>query len=154
VVIVDYAQRVPPPRELAALGKEQHIGYVVRPLKALALRRDVQVVAVMAVDEQDTPELALAQSGRDRVRVRHRSPSSSDNSPRYLSRDLFRFLEGRQIEHTRGTPYHPMTQGKIERYHRSMKNLVQLQKFAYPWDLEQEMAGSWSATTTSLTTNR
>jgi hypothetical protein len=47
-----------------------------------------------------------------------------------------------------------MTQGKIERYHRSMKNLVQLQKFAYPWDLEQEMAGSWSATTTSLTTNR
>jgi putative transposase len=44
------------------------------------------------------------------------------------------------MEHTRGAPYHPMTQGKIERYHRSMKNLVQLQNFAYPWDLEGEIA--------------
>ena len=33
-----------------------------------------------------------------------------------------------------------MTQGKIERYHRSMKNLVQLQNYAYPWDPEREIA--------------
>jgi hypothetical protein len=52
VVIVDYAQRVPPPPELAGLGREQHIDYVVRSLKALALRRGVPVVAVGAVDEQ------------------------------------------------------------------------------------------------------
>ena len=53
---------------------------------------------------------------------------------------LRRYLESQQIEHTRGAPYHPMTQGKIERYHRSMKNLVQLQNYAYPWDLERESA--------------
>jgi len=29
-----------------------------------------------------------------------------------------------------------MTQGKIERYHRSMKNVVKLQTFYFPWDLE------------------
>jgi len=52
VVIVDYAQRVPPPAELAGLGREQHIDYVVRSLKALAMRRGVPVVAVGAVDEQ------------------------------------------------------------------------------------------------------
>jgi transposase InsO family protein len=32
-----------------------------------------------------------------------------------------------------------MTQGKIERYHRSMKNLIQLQNYAFPWDLEREI---------------
>jgi len=52
VVIVDYAQRVPFPPELAGLGREQRIDYVVRSLKALALRRGVAVVAVGAVDEQ------------------------------------------------------------------------------------------------------
>ena len=36
------------------------------------------------------------------------------------------------IEHTRGAPYHPMTQGKIERYHRSMKNVVKLENYCYP----------------------
>jgi hypothetical protein len=52
-------------------------------------------------------------------------------------RELRRFLESRQIEHTRGAPYHPMTQGTIERYHRSMKNLVQLQIYTHAWDLER-----------------
>jgi hypothetical protein len=52
VVIVDYAQRVPPPPELAGLGREQHIDYVIRSLKALALRRGVPVVAVGVVNEQ------------------------------------------------------------------------------------------------------
>ncbi|MFQ5922329.1 MAG: DnaB-like helicase C-terminal domain-containing protein [Anaerolineales bacterium] len=52
VVIVDYAQRVPPPPELAASGREVHIDYVVRALKGLAFRRGVPVVAVGAVDEQ------------------------------------------------------------------------------------------------------
>ena len=30
-----------------------------------------------------------------------------------------------------------MTQGKIERYHRSMKNVVKLENYYYPWELEQ-----------------
>ena len=29
-----------------------------------------------------------------------------------------------------------MTQGKIERYHRSMKNVVKLEHYYYPWELE------------------
>ncbi len=32
-----------------------------------------------------------------------------------------------------------MTQGKIERYHRSMKNEFNLQKYYLPWELEQEI---------------
>ena len=33
-----------------------------------------------------------------------------------------------------------MTQGKIERYHRSMKNVVKLQNYYSPWELEREIA--------------
>ena len=52
VVIVDFAQRVPPRPALAGLDRDQHIDYVIRSLKGLALRRGVPVVAVGAVDEQ------------------------------------------------------------------------------------------------------
>ena len=71
---------------------------------------------------------------------RHRPRLLWDNGPCYVSGELRCFLESRQIEHARGAPFHPMTQGKIERYHRSMKNLVQLQPFSCPWDLEQEIS--------------
>jgi tetratricopeptide (TPR) repeat protein len=74
-----------------------------------------------------------------RVQVRHRPRLLSDNGPCYVSGELRRFLESQRIEHTRGAPYHPMTQGKIERYHRSMKNLIQLQNYAFPWDLERQI---------------
>jgi putative transposase len=73
------------------------------------------------------------------VRVRHRPRLLSDNGPCYVSGELRKFLEQKQMEHTRGAPYHPMTQGKIERYHRSLKNLVLLQNYAFPWDLEREI---------------
>jgi putative transposase len=33
-----------------------------------------------------------------------------------------------------------MTQGKIERSHRSMKNVINLQKYFFPWEVEQEIA--------------
>ena len=33
-----------------------------------------------------------------------------------------------------------MTQGKIERYHRSMKNVVKLEKYYSPWELERAVA--------------
>jgi hypothetical protein len=54
-------------------------------------------------------------------------------------KELKTYLTEREIEHTRGAPYHPMTQGKIERYHRSMKNVVLLQNYFLPGDLEREV---------------
>ena len=35
-----------------------------------------------------------------------------------------------------------MTQGTIERYHRSMKNVVTLEKYCSPWELERAVGGS------------
>jgi putative transposase len=43
------------------------------------------------------------------------------------------------VNSTRGAPYHPQTQGKIERYHRTLKNVVRLRNYYLPWELEQEI---------------
>jgi transposase InsO family protein len=90
-----------------------------------------------ASDVQNTLEMALSRTNLERVRVRHHPRLLSDNGPCYVSHELKRYLQQRQIEHIRGAPYHPMTQGKIERYHRSMKNVIKLQSYYYPWELEQ-----------------
>jgi putative transposase len=70
------------------------------------------------------------------VRVRHRPRLLSDNGPAYVSKDLRDYLQEQGMTHTRGRPYHPQTQGKIERYHRSMKNVVKLEHYHFPWELE------------------
>lgn len=93
-----------------------------------------------ASDVQDTLLLALDKTGLDHVLVEHRPRLLSDNGSCYLSKDLKLFLERKHIEHTRGAPYHPMTQGKIERYHRSMKNIVNLQNYFLPGELESQIA--------------
>jgi len=56
------------------------------------------------------------------------------------SKELKKFLKRNDIEHIRGAPYHPMTQGKTERWHRSMKNVVKLQNYYSPGELEQSSA--------------
>ena len=93
-----------------------------------------------ARDVQETLESALDKTGSDRVLVEHRPRLLSDNGSCYVSKDLKDFLQYKKIEHTRGAPYHPMTQGKIERWHRSMKNIVKLQNYYSPWELEREIA--------------
>ena len=93
-----------------------------------------------ATDVSDTLTMALRSSGLQRVRVRHRPRLLSDNGPSYLSAQLGSWLAEHGITHTRGKPYHPMTQGKIERYHRSMKNQILLENYYLPGQLEQRLA--------------
>ena len=71
-------------------------------------------------------------SGLSQVKVLHRPRLLSDNAPSYVSSELGKWLEGNGIRHIRGRPYHPMTQGKIERYHRSMKNRILLDNYYLP----------------------
>jgi transposase InsO family protein len=42
----------------------------------------------------------------------------SDNGSSYISADLDKWLDDQDMQHIRGAPYHPMTQGKIERWHQ------------------------------------
>ena len=53
----------------------------------------------------------------------------------YLSGDLKEHLKRKDIEHIRGALYHPMTQVKMESYHRLMKNVIKLRNYEFPLEL-------------------
>ena len=63
----------------------------------------------------------------------------SDNGSCYISKDLKDYLNDIEMDHVRGAPTHPQTQGKIERYHRTMKNVIKLDNYFSPGQLEQSM---------------
>jgi len=93
-----------------------------------------------AEDVTATLNLALKASGLDRATVIHRPRLLSDNGSSYISADLAKWLDGQNMEHTRGAPYHPMTQGKIERWHQTLKNRILLENYYLPGDLEAQIA--------------
>ena len=92
-----------------------------------------------ANDVKGTLDQAIAVTGVTNIPVRHRPRLLSDNGPCYLSGELKTYLKDHQMSHTRGAPYHPMTHGKIERYHRSMKNVVKLEHYYLPGELERAL---------------
>ena len=93
-----------------------------------------------AADVTATLDLALQASGLDQVDVDRRPRLLSDNGPSYVASDLSDWLEEHGMRHTRGKPYHPMTQGKIERWHLSLKSRILLENYYLPGDLERAVA--------------
>ena len=89
-----------------------------------------------ADDVTDTLQLALAASGCDQVRVVHKPRLLSDNGSSYVSGDLAKWLEDEGMHHVRGAPCHPQTQGKIERWHQTLKNRILLENYYLPGDLK------------------
>ena len=92
-----------------------------------------------ANDVTDTLELALAASGRDRAKVVYKPRLLSDNGSSYISSDLAEWLKDRGMVHIRGAPCHPQTQGKIERWHQTLKNRILLEAYYLPGDLESSL---------------
>ena len=70
--------------------------------------------------------------------VVHRPRLLSDNGASYVAADLAQWLDRREIEHVRGAPYRPQTQGKIERWHQTLKNRILLEHYYLPGDLERQ----------------
>ena len=64
----------------------------------------------------------------------------SDNGSCYMSDEIKSFLKGQGIKPVHGKPCHTQTQGKIERYHRAMKNAVKLEHYYSPAELERALA--------------
>ena len=74
----------------------------------------------------ETLTLALEASGCDRAEAVHKPRLLSDNCSSYIAGDLADWLEEQGMDHVRGAPNHPQTQGKIERWHQTL-NLDALQ---------------------------
>ena len=92
-----------------------------------------------AEDVTDTLDMALAASGCGHANVLHRPRLLSDNGPSYIAGELADYLDGKAMDHVRGAPFHPQTQGKIERWHQTLKNRVLLENYFLPGDLEQQI---------------
>jgi putative transposase len=93
-----------------------------------------------AEDVTATLDLALRASGLDQATPADRPRLLSDNGSSYIAGELAEWLEDRKIKHVRGAPYHPMTQGKIERWHQTLKNRILLENYFLPGDLEAQIA--------------
>ena len=94
---------------------------------------------MMTSDVTDTLDLALQASGCDHAKVIHKPRLLSDNGPSYVSAELAEYLDDKGMKHSRGAPYHPQTQGKIERWHQTLKNRILLENYFLPGDLELQI---------------
>jgi transposase InsO family protein len=90
-------------------------------------------------DVTETLELALQASGYDQVDVTQKPRLLSDNGSSYISSNLADWLKDNGMSHVRGAPYHAQTQGKIERWHQTLKNQILLENYFLPGDLEKQI---------------
>lgn len=88
-------------------------------------------------DVEQTVNNALELAG---IPAAQRPKLLSDNGPCYISNQFKEYIENMDIKHVRGKPNHPQTQGKIERYHRSMKNIIKLDNYYFPEQLKERLA--------------
>lgn len=83
-----------------------------------------------------TLKMALKTAGLTKMQ---RPKLLSDNGPCYISAELQDWLKDHGLGHTMGKPYHPMTQGKIERWAGSLKDCILQDHYYLPRDLEREI---------------
>lgn len=88
------------------------------------------------VDVEELVNMALEVTGLCKDK---RPRLLTDNGPCYISKDLKEYLKEKGIKHIRGSAYHPQTQGKIERYHRTMKNVIKLENYYFPNELKRKI---------------
>jgi hypothetical protein len=68
-----------------------------------------------------------------------RTHTRENNGASYVAGDLADWLEDKGMQHVRGAPHHPQTQGKFERWHQTLKNRILLNNYYLPGDLEQQI---------------
>jgi putative transposase len=88
----------------------------------------------------DVVQKAVDSTGMTDVPVEDRTVLLSDNGSGYLSRQFGEYLRLVGLRHIVASPYHPQTNGKIERYHRSIKGELKLLLYEMPGELEKAIA--------------
>jgi putative transposase len=85
-------------------------------------------------------EEALAAAGLEQAPPMRKPRLLSDKSSALLGKEFQVYVQAVGLTHILASPYHPQTNGKIERYHRSMKERVLLVVHTTPWELADEIA--------------
>ena len=85
----------------------------------------------------DVVQQAVDLTGMTDVPVDDRTVLLSDNGPGYVSRQFGEYLRLVGVRHITAAPYHPQTNGKIERYHRTIKGEINLVPYEMPGKLEE-----------------
>ena len=96
--------------------------------------------AMATGDFSDVIEDACGSVGLSSMPEMDRPRLVTDHGAALISRDFGRYLEIKGIGHILASPYHPQTNGKIERYHRSCKEQISLVVWESPEELEREIS--------------
>mgnify|MGYP001353617134 CR=1 FL=1 len=106
-----------------------------RFILANRLQRDMTADSFIEVVQE-----AVDRTGMDQVPLTDRTRLLSDNGPGYVSRAFRDYLGLVGIKHILATPFHPQTNGKLERYHQTLKRDVNQVPYELPSDLEAAIA--------------
>jgi len=80
-------------------------------------------------------QVAIYATGMIEVPLEDRTRPLSDDGPGYVSRAFRDYLGLVGIRHTLAAPYHPQSNGKLERYHQSIKQDVNQVPYEVPGGL-------------------
>jgi len=105
-----------------------------RKCLALPLKTDETSFSI-----SDAVEQALENAQKEGHTVRDRPVLLSDNGPGFIGDVLKRYLQAKEIRQIHGAPYHPQTQGKVERFNRKIKESVCLIVYTSPDKLQQAL---------------
>jgi transposase InsO family protein len=101
-----------------------------RFILAHKVQRDMTANSLIEVIQE-----AVDTTGMDRVLVQDRTKLLSDNGSGYVSRAFRDYLHLVGIRHILAAPFHPQTNGKLERYHRTLKDDVN----QVPYEVVEEL---------------
>jgi putative transposase len=99
------------------------------------LQKDMSANSLIEVVQQ-----AVDATGMTDVPVEDRTRLLSDNGSGYVSRAFRDYLNLVGIGHILAAPYHPQTNGKVERYQQSLKRVVNQLPYELPGQLEKAIA--------------
>ena len=95
---------------------------------------------------------AVDRTGMDQVLIEDRTRLLSENGPGYVSRAFRDYLGMVGIRHILATPFHPQTNGKLERYHQTLKRDVNQVPYECPPTSRRPSSPSSATTTTGAIT--